>query len=256
MKANYHTHTARCMHAVGTDEAYVQAAVEAGFDVLGFADHAPFPFRSGFVSTIRMTTEDWPGYVQAVRELQSRYDGRIHLMMGLECEWFPGYRDHLLRLKDEGCEYLILGQHFVETEESNPYIGRSCSDDGELMRYADSTAEAIRTGLFCYVAHPDLFMRPRHGFDKACERAADVICQAAKEHHLPIEYNLLGLLTELEGHSRGYPDADFWRCMRRWDNDVIIGVDAHDPAHLSNTVLWDTGLNRVKALGYRIVTSF
>ncbi len=39
---NLHTHTARCRHAVGTDEAYVQAAIKAGFKVLGFSDHCPF----------------------------------------------------------------------------------------------------------------------------------------------------------------------------------------------------------------------
>ena len=30
IKANYHTHTARCGHAIGTDEEYVQAAIQAG----------------------------------------------------------------------------------------------------------------------------------------------------------------------------------------------------------------------------------
>ena len=32
MKYNYHTHTSRCFHARGTDEEYVLAAIEAGFD--------------------------------------------------------------------------------------------------------------------------------------------------------------------------------------------------------------------------------
>lgn len=256
MKHNFHTHTARCMHAAGTDEMYVKAAIEGGFDVLGFADHVPFPFASGFTSTIRMGVEDWADYVRSVRDLRERYAGQIDVRLGAESEWFPAYRDHLSRLRDEGCEYFILGQHFVETEETNPYIGRACDRDDELLRYADSSAEAIRTGLFCYVAHPDLFMRPRRGFDKACERAADTICQAAKEAGMPIEYNLLGLLNELQGHSRGYPDADFWRYARKWDNDVIIGVDAHDPGHLTDEGLWDVGMERLRALGCRIVDKF
>ena len=41
MKNNYHTHTTRCFHAVGQDEDYVRAAIDGGFDLLGFADHAP-----------------------------------------------------------------------------------------------------------------------------------------------------------------------------------------------------------------------
>ncbi len=253
MKHNFHTHTARCQHAVGTDEEYVKAAMEGGFDVLGFADHAPWPFASGFVSTIRMGAEDWPCYAQSVKDLQHKYAGQLDIHLGLESEYFPRYLDHMKRLRDEGCAYFILGQHFVDTEECNPYIGKECASDDGLMRYADSSAEAIATGMYCYVAHPDLFMRPRLGFDKACEHAADIICQAAKEYGLPIEYNLLGLNSELTGNSRGYPDADFWRYVRKWDNDVILGVDAHAPAHLTDTRLWDIGMQRVQALGYKIV---
>ena len=44
MKANYHTHTARCGHATGTDEEYVLAAIEQGFDELVFSDHVPWPY--------------------------------------------------------------------------------------------------------------------------------------------------------------------------------------------------------------------
>ena len=48
MKANYHTHTARCGHATGTDEDYVLAAIEQGFDELGFSDHVPWPYQDGY----------------------------------------------------------------------------------------------------------------------------------------------------------------------------------------------------------------
>lgn len=40
MKTNYHTHTTRCMHAVGDDEDYVRSAIKGGFQELGFSDHA------------------------------------------------------------------------------------------------------------------------------------------------------------------------------------------------------------------------
>ena len=46
MKANYHTHTARCGHAEGTDEEYVLAAIERGFDEMGFSDHVPWPYKN------------------------------------------------------------------------------------------------------------------------------------------------------------------------------------------------------------------
>ena len=44
MFANYHTHTARCNHASGTEREYVEAAIKSGLKILGFADHTPYPF--------------------------------------------------------------------------------------------------------------------------------------------------------------------------------------------------------------------
>ena len=65
----------RCCHAVGEDEAYVQAAIAAGFDELGFADHAPWPYASQYVSNIRMPMKDFPEYLRSLRRLRKKYSG-------------------------------------------------------------------------------------------------------------------------------------------------------------------------------------
>ena len=255
MKANYHTHTTRCQHAEGADEAYVQAALDAGFDELGFSDHAPWPFASGFVSSIRMPMTDLPGYIASVKGLREKYRGRLPIYLGLESEYFPRYRDHMLRLREMGITYLILGQHYADSEEENPYIGLECQTDEGILRYADAVTEAIRTGMFLYLAHPDLFMRHRRAeqFDKACERASDIICQAAKEAGMPIEYNLLGLRNALDGHSRGYPSDPFWAYAKRYGNDVVLGTDAHKPSLLTDAELWTEGRKRVLDMGYNLL---
>ncbi len=254
MKTNYHTHTTRCQHAAGEDEEYVQAALRAGFEELGFADHAPWPFQNGFVSRIRMGLEDLPGYIQSVQALRERYAGQISVRLGLESEYFPRYHDHLLRMRDAGVSYYVLGQHYADSEEDHPYVGDDCRTDAGVMRYAEAVVRGMETGLFAYVAHPDLFMRHRRrladdAFDRTCEEASDMICQAALSAHMPLEYNLLGLLSQLEGHDRGYPDERFWSRARRWGNQVIIGVDAHEPGQLENQFLWRTGESRVNTLG-------
>ena len=43
MKTNFHTHTFRCGHAVGNEEAMVKSAIEEGIEVLGFSEHVPLP---------------------------------------------------------------------------------------------------------------------------------------------------------------------------------------------------------------------
>ncbi len=253
MKHNFHTHTTRCKHAIGTDEDFVKASLDGGFDVLGFADHAPWAFDTDYVSHCRMPADQWADYKQSVLALKEKYQGQISIHLGLECEYYEKYFDQLKRLRDDGCEYFILACHFLHTEETNPYIGLLCQQDDEVLRYAEETVKGIRTGLYSYIAHPDLYMMHREEFSPACMEAADMICQAAKEAHMPLEYNLLGLLGELTQHPRGYPNAEFWQYIRKWDNDVILGVDAHDPAQLRNHPVWDTAIKRLDALGCRLV---
>ena len=255
MKHNFHTHTTRCKHAVGTDEQYVKAALESGFDVLGFADHAPWAFDSRYVSHCRMPAYLWNDYKESILDLKEAYKGHISIHLGLECEYYPKYFDQLKRLQDDGCEYFILGSHFLYTEEEFPYTGTACAEDRWVMEYAEQTVEGIRTGLYCYVAHPDLYMMHRPELTPLCMEAADMICQAAKDAHMPIEYNLLGLLGEMTGRSRGYPNQDFWAYIRKWNNDVILGVDAHDPAQFSNLAVWDTAIQRLNALDFHLVNN-
>ena len=95
-------------------------------------------------------------------------------------------------------------------------------------------------------------MRPRPEFDAVCEKASDIIAQAAREADVPLEYNLLGLDSQLTGHDRGYPCQGFWEHLAGKGNRVILGVDAHDPAMLRNTDLWREALTRLKALNYPI----
>ena len=90
---------------------------------------------------------------------------------------------------------------------------------------------------------------------RACEQATDMICQAAGEAGMPIEYNLLGLQSGLRGHFRGYPSKPFWQYAKKYDNTVILGTDAHDPALLADTSLWETGRADVTGMGYRLTES-
>lgn len=255
MKANYHTHTVRCKHARGEDEAYVETALRAGFDLLGFSDHAPWPFARGYVSGIRMELQQLGGYVQSIRRLRDQYAGQINILLGLECEYFPRYHDHVRWLRDQGLDYLILGQHSADSEEDTSYTNQVSRTSEGVLRYAETTVKGIQTGLYDCLAHPDMMMSRRNPdeFDAACMEAADMICQEAKEMRLPIEYNLLGLDCQLRGQDRGYPCALFWQYIRKWDNEVILGLDAHQPSMLTDLPLWKQGRANVENMGYRLL---
>ena len=257
MKANYHTHTPRCQHAAGTEEEYVQAAIRAGFDSLGFADHTPWPYTNGYHSRMRMDVSELDSYLTCVQRAADAHRGEIRVHVGLEAEYYPRYADHLRRMRDRGIGYYLLGQHSIECDEDpDPlWSAAACEADEMVLRFADVLTEGMRTGLFAYVAHPDIYLRRRTAgrFSKACERAADMIAQCAVEEDIPLEYNLLGLRYQHEGEIGGYPNPDFWRYVSRYPVKTILGVDAHDPRQLAASDLWEEGRRALEALGFTIL---
>ena len=223
MIANYHTHTFRCGHAEGTEREYVERAIAGGLRILGFSDHTPYDY---FDSTprnrpIRMMPEELPDYADTVRTLREEYRGRIELPLGVEAEYYPKYFPRLLELlRENGVEYMILGQHFLGNEIGEAYSGRPTLDRKLLERYVSQTAEALDTGLFTYFAHPDLLHYI--GSKTVYEREMRRLCRKALETHTPLELNLLGVRE-----NRHYPNKRFWRIAAEEGNEVILGSDAH-----------------------------
>ena len=116
---NYHAHTARCGHADGSDDAQVQAAIAAGYAVLGFSEHTPWPFRDGYQeidSRQRIRLEALDAYIADMQALKEKYKNQIEIKIGLECEYFPRYFDWLRGVKDK-FDYLLLGVHCSEHDE-------------------------------------------------------------------------------------------------------------------------------------------
>ena len=83
MIANYHTHTARCHHAVGTEREYVENAVRRGLKIFGFADHTPQYFPGDYYSFMRMYPQELDAYCDTVRALRKEYAGRLQIHLGI-----------------------------------------------------------------------------------------------------------------------------------------------------------------------------
>lgn len=178
MKTNYHTHTTRCQHATGSDEEFVLSAIKGGFQVLGFSDHTPWKYRTNYVSNIRMLPDELPGYVESLRALREKYRDQIDIKIGLECEYFPEYISWLKeQVKEYKLDYLIFGNHFYHTDEKFPYFGRNTNNHDMLDLYEESAIEGMESGLFCCLAHPDLFMLSYPEWDHHCTTISRHICR-------------------------------------------------------------------------------
>lgn len=227
MKANYHTHTPRCQHATGTEEEYIQVAIEHHMEILGFSDHTPQFYPDGKISAIRMRPEELPEYAQTIEDLKKKYAGQIEIHTGLEVEYYPDLFPELISyIRDTPVEYLLIGQHWCGNEIGEIYNGRPATEDEQrLKRYCYQVAEAMQTGLFTYLAHPDLmdFVGP----DEIYEKHMRWLCREANSNQMPLEINLLGMMS-----NRCYPNEKLWRIAGEENCRVVLGADAHTPKGL------------------------
>ena len=249
MKINLHTHTTRCHHAQGTDEEYVQAAIRAGYTTLGFSDHTPFPYQDGFVNTDKMHISQLEDYIASVQGLKEKYADRIRILMGLECEAVPEFFPFLAEMRQR-MDYLLLGNHGDKRVE--PFSG-SIGQPRRLWKYVEDAVRGMETGLFLYLAHPDLMLNRYPRFDEDARNASAALCREAKRLRIPLEYNLLGASRGRTAEGLGYPCRDFWEIAAREGNTAVVGVDAHAPEQLERADL-DGAAAYLRELGLRVLS--
>ena len=245
MLSNYHTHTKRCFHAIGDDREYVENAIKSGLKILGFSDHAPYLFNKNYYSDYRMYPSDIDDYCYSVEKLKKEYSNDIKIHLGFELEYYKETHEREMEfLRDYKPEYIILGQHFI-IDERDGYYAYKLSSEELLKRYVDECIAGLKTGDFCYLAHPELA-----GFccePAVCEREYSRLLQFAKDNNYPIELNGYGYIRR-----RHYPDRRLFELAKKIDNKVIIGVDAHSPTNIC--VETYNGLNEVvKGLNLNII---
>ncbi len=247
MTANYHTHTWRCNHAVGTEEGYVGAAINAGMKILGFSDHTPYLFPGDYYSNFRMKPDQLAGYAETVLDLREKYADQIEIHLGVECEFYPKhFADTLSFLRDHQVEYLILGQHFIGNEYDSIYSGRTTTREEDLRSYCHQSMEAMNTGLFTYFAHPDL-----HHFQgnvRFYREQVRALCREAKSCGMPLELNLLGIRED-----KWYPNPLFWEVAGEENCQVIIGCDAHAESALDHPKAMTEARKLINAYGLKVI---
>lgn len=249
MKTNFHTHTTRCMHAVGSDEEYVRSAIKGGYQVLGFSDHTPWKYDSDFVSGIRMLPEELPEYVSSLQALRQKYRDQIDIRIGLECEYFPTYLPWLKeQITAYKLDYVILGNHHFQTDEKFPYFGHNTKRRDMLELYESSALAGMESGLFCCLAHPDLFMRSYPEFDTYCAEISRSICRTAARLDIPLEYNIGYVAYNLAHGLSTYPCADFWHIAAEEGCTAIIGLDAHYNVDLEIPTYYDQAISQLQKL--------
>ena len=248
-KVNLHTHSFYCRHGKGTIAEYVEFAKREGLGLLGFSEHCPLPDRE-YQKGNRMDFEELPLYEADIRSEQLR-NPDIKILIGAECDWLPDelgfYKDGLLG--ERGYDYISCSVHdMTDSAGEEHYLGHFTSMDvPTLLRYVRIYTDALRSGIFTFGCHPDLFMAGYRRWDADVIAASKDIIQCAIDCNIPLEFNDLGLrkkpIVADDGTVRApYPVLEFWELARDLGATAITNSDAHKPAdvaaHKRSTMLW------------------
>ncbi len=254
---DYHIHTARCGHAAGRMEEYVERALKLGLPEIGFADHVPMYWldQRDRDPTLAMPPEQLPEYVAEVERLRAAYPG-ITIRLGLEADYIPGYEEKLQPLL-EGYpfDYVIGSVHYIDGWGfDNPAYrdGYWEKDINRLYReYFKLVRLAARSGLFDVVAHPDLIKkfgyRPRDDLREVYEETARAFAVAG----VCVEVNTAGLRAPV---GEIYPAPGFLRACCRHGVPATTGSDAHAPSQVGAD--FDSARRLLVEAGYEEIAFF
>ena len=231
--SNFHTHTYLCGHAEGTPVEYAEQALREGCIALGFSDHCPYPEDfDDMWPDIRMGTDEINLYLNMVTEAKESVPFPVYL--GYECEWDSRYKSWYEDLKGScHADYLILGSHWVTLNGGSSHVYcPGIENVQDMNRYIDQTIDGMRSGLFAFLAHPDLFMCGFHEWDENTKSWSEAIIDAAKDLNLPLEINGLGMSRPPANTKNGmryqYPYVEFWELVKEKSGiQVICNSDAH-----------------------------
>ena len=111
---------------------------------------------------------------------------------------------------------------------------------------SSAVIEAMKTGRFLYVAHPDIMNY--NGQDCVYEWEMTRLCKAAKEMHIPLEINMIGMKEKKQ-----YPSKRFFQIAAEVGCDIIIGLDAHTIEHITDVETYKECVDFARRLNLHLI---
>ncbi len=258
-----HMHTPLCKHAQGEIGDYAAAAWQHGLAGIIVTCHNPLP--GDFDLGVRMAEEQFDDYLRMVADARAawvgraegRVDIRVDVRLGLECDYYPQFEDHLRRQTRSAAFDYLLGSVHAHLRPWRQQFGHGREADADQLTaiYCDQLARAAEVGLFDCLAHPEMLLSKRclplnydpRRFIDAITRVLPRIAAAG----LAMELNTSAALASERG--RAYL-PDLLTLYRAHGLPVVLGSDAHKPARVADA--WPDALDMLSQAGFTHVSFY
>ena len=164
IRKDYHVHESHSSDAPGaTVKKYCRMAERRGIDEIAFTTHL---ILTGPDVEHGVSPEKIPEYLDEIEA--ARRGTTVELRSGLEVDYFPEVERRIETVLDEHSLDFVLGSlHYIRgidigSRRNSPrfFAGRSLEESLDV--YFDGFREAIESGLFDAMAHPDYFRKYLH----------------------------------------------------------------------------------------------
>jgi histidinol-phosphatase (PHP family) len=253
IKFDLHTHHHRCGHAIGTIEDYVKQAIDYGLHYIGISDHSPhfYSDEDQLYPSIAMAKSEFVSYIEEVLHLKEKYQDKIHVLLGVESDFFP---DHIGIYRDQYLlhpfDYIIGSIHYVQDVN----IFKRDRWDGLTSReklivkeeYYDLIQKSAKSGAFQILGHIDAMKGYYPAFSAIETEAIEKTLKIIGEEDVAIEINTSGKTKDCGGW---YPADDILERALFYNVKVTFGSDAHKPERIGDD--FELVQKRLKEIGFK-----
>jgi histidinol-phosphatase (PHP family) len=267
---DYHVHTGYSHDATGTIEDYCKVAQERGIGEIAFTNHLNFG-RVSKTSMISIPEQHIasidvnriPEYCNDIENARKKF--KVKIKLGFEIDYFRQHVGMIRKILEEYPIDFVLGScHFVEGYPVSSHFYTKTlfdkKDECEMLniyeKYFKLLKEAVESGLFDVMAHPDIVNKfacnyLRMPFERYEKMASEVISSMVKSD-VGIEINTSGYYSEIGDSS---PSIEFLKiCKSMGIRIITIGSDSHRPVDLGRGI--DRGIEKLKSVGYDSICIF
>jgi histidinol-phosphatase (PHP family) len=269
MLTNHHTHS---LYSDGSSkpEDYIVAAIEKGFNLLGFTEHSSLPFEN----TFSFKKENKEEYIALISNLKQKYSGQLAIFSGMEMDYIPGMSENFGKIKMEyKLDYLIGSIHLVRPEKNDELWFTDGSDyktyddglnqlfDGDIKKavstYYNQLNEMIETQHIDIIGHFDkIKMHNRDRFFKEDEpwymTLVSETLELIQDRDIIVEVNTRGIYKQRSDTT--YPGLDILKQIKKMRIPVMVNSDAHMPHELD--LAFDKAFSLLKEAGIDEVVYF
>lgn len=233
-----HMHTAYC-DGKDTPEDMVLSAVDKGLDTVGISSHSYTFFDESYC----MQKEDIPRYIAELRYLRAKYFGRIHVLCGVEQDYYSDYPTDEFDYIIGSVHYIKVGDEYIPVDESVEILRAAVQKHfgGDVYAlcelYFDTVADvAEKTGcdvighfdlISKFIEREPLFDTEHPRYVKAWKAAVDRLVT----YDVPFEINTGAISRGYR--TQPYPDEEMIAYIKAKGGRLILSSDAHSKENVA-----------------------